>query len=45
MAVLQVDARTPIAQVSAAVEALRKVEAIASVRMLALSRMDVQTQA
>ena len=45
MAVLQVDARTPIAQVSAAVEALRKVEAIASVRMVALSRMDVQTQA
>ncbi len=38
LAVLQVDARTPGSSVSAAVEALRKVEAVVSVRVVELSR-------
>lgn len=45
LAVLQVDPRTPAAAVSAAVEALRKVEAIASVRLVELSRLEAQPQA
>ncbi len=45
LAVLQVDPRTPTAAVAAAVEALRKVEAIASVRLVELSRLEAQPQA
>ncbi len=45
LAVLQVDPRTPAAAVAAAVEALRKVEAIASVRLVELSRLEAQPQA
>ncbi len=45
LAVLQVDPRTPTRAVNAAVEALRKVEAIASVRLVELNRPEAQTQA
>ncbi len=42
LAVLQVDPRTPAPAVNAAVEALRRVEAIASVRLVELSRPETQ---
>ena len=45
MAVLQVDGRTPGAALSAAVEALRRVEAVVNVRVVELGRLEMQAQA